>query len=152
MALQQGTDGEGNPIYTLINGAQEVEIPASKGYTMATNGVWRMVRFYLAEIKPEAWGVGQAADWLSQADGFLAFDFRALGEYARASRSIQGRAFDYDAVLDAVLQYEWWIEEDGTYNRYSGNKAAYIAAGAPKLMRVMPMPHHLSIPNDTYGD
>lgn len=150
MALQQTTDTENNPIYTLVKGAVTFDVSATKGYTMAQSGSWRMVRFYLSEIKPDSMTLGAAADWLSQADGFLAFDFRMLGEYARAGSTIQNRTFDYDTVLDVVLVYEWWILEDDVYVRYSGNKAAYIAAGAPKLAKVMPMPHYLGVPNDTY--
>ena len=152
MALQeQPAAGENPAYYTLVKGATEINIPSSRGVVLGTSGQWKMVQFWLATIKPANMSKMQAAQWLSGADGFLAFDFRMLGEFARADIAITNRAFDYNTVLNLVLVYEWWTEEDGVFTKDTGLKADYLARGFPsKLVRVMPMPHYLGAPAGTY--
>ena len=151
MALQVTDGGENTDYYHLVNGAQTYDVVESKAIILASSGAWNMVLFSIDSLKPESWSKLKAAEWLSNADGFLAFDFRMLEEYARAGITIQNRSFDYNAVLDIVLRYEWWTESDGVYTKHVGTKAEYIANGYPsKLVRVLPMPHFLGNPADTY--
>ena len=137
-------------VYTLVNGASTFDVPVSRSIKLAESGPWHMVQFLLGSIKPTAWSTLQAAQWLSAAEGFLAFDYAMVTEYARAGVGIQGRTFDYDAVLDVLLTYEWWTfeEVDGeiVYTRATGSKADYIANGYPsKLVRIVPMPVYLGV-------
>jgi len=137
MALQPYNSGTQ---WQFINGAETHEVPIDYGHVLATSGPWSMVLFRLKQIKPVSWSVFEAADWLADADGFLAFDYRMLYEGERLGASIQGRTFDYSDVMDVVINLEWWTESGGEYTRSTGDRAAWAAAGYPKMSRVLPQP------------
>jgi len=146
MALQAGVDTEGNPIYTLVNGAQEVEVSTGTGMVAWSSGAWSLVVFQLAEIKPSAWTFEAAAHWISQADGFVSFDIGTLPYYAWQERAITGRAFTCrDVYLAAPIH--WWTESGGEITQHSGTIQDWITAGSPVFAKTSGLPGRLGIPN-----
>lgn len=150
MALQVQTTGEGVKYFQLVNGTQTHNVAASQSHTLAQAGGWDMVLFQLETIKPDGMTKLEAAEWLANADGFLGFDYRMLYEGERLGAAITNRTFDYGTVLNNVIRMEWWTESGGEYTRHSGTRADWASAGWPKMCRVLPMPHYLGRPNDTY--
>ena len=147
MALQEVAGTEETPAhYTLVNGAQTHDVGSRFGIVVASAGAWQLVLFPLESIKPASMTKLEAASWLSECEGFLAFDYRMLAEYARANISINGRTFSYNDILDAILVYEWWTDGVDGFEMDSGRKSDYVARGYPtKLVRVQPMPMFFGI-------
>jgi len=150
MGLTVVDGGENPDYYELINGATNINIQTIHGIVVGEAGVNKCVLFPLAALKtyaPESWSELDMANWLSEADGFLAFDWRMLGVYASIpAMTITNRAYTYEQARDLVYNYEWWTEVDDEWVKDSGKKADYLArGGGTKLVRVVPMPKFLGV-------
>ena len=149
--------------YRLTDGSFTHDVRANLGVVLGESGPWQLVMFSLEQIKPDGMSKLKAAQKISACEGFLAFDYRMLAEYARADISINGRTFTYTQVLDAVQKYEWWkeeqllnddetpmVDEEGDpvcgLVRYTGSRSDYVSNGFPsKLVRIIPMPKFLGV-------
>ena len=141
-ALELQDGGEDPDYYTLVKGAWSENYPASMFVKLGGNATWDVVLITIKDLRPSGWTILQTADWLSQCDGFLAFEYSMLSTYALTSVAIQNRAFTYEDVWWFIANFEWWTEDEpDVWTKHVGKKDDYVATGGgTKLVRIAPMP------------
>jgi hypothetical protein len=155
LELKTGTiGGEDVDYWQFENGEATHEVIVWKGHILATQNNWNIVLFLIDQIIPDNMSKADAGKWLSECDGFLAFDYRMLTEYARHDLTILNRVFDYNDVLDLVHEYQWVVYDENAdrWVTHTGTKADYLEDGYPsKFVRLKPMPEFFGVAEDNLG-
>lgn len=145
----QVVEDEGGNYYEITHPTEtepaSIQVPEARGVVIAEQGGWRMVQFWLQDLrKLLGMGAKDAGFWLSSSNNFIAADYVMIAMRAALGETVLGTSFTYDLISDKLFKLEWWDEATG--EKMTGGKGDWETAGHPKAATVLPMPHLYGFP------